>query len=1056
MKKLLQSLFILLIIAGSAIAQNRTITGTVTSKADGIPIPGVSVKVKGTNIGASTNSTGKYSLSVPSSATVLEFSSIGFASLNATIGSSTVVNASLSVDSKELSEVVVTGYGVQKRGEITGSTSSVKGADIAQRPTQSFEQSLGGRAAGVQITVPSGLLNAPPVFRIRGVNSISLSSQPLIVVDGVVVQTGNFSGSAAGGNPLASINPNDIESIDIGKDAAATAIYGSRAANGVVFITTKKGKTGAPRVSYDFYTGWTSPNRLPQTLNARQYTDYKNTAVQNALAINPASYPAATKFNLNQDANGNLIDTDWNDIIYRTGVSQNHSLSISGGSESTKYYLGAGYTDQQGIIRKNDFKRANILLNVDSKINDYLTVGGKVSYSDEKNLAAVSSGSQAGEAYGSAGLGRLALVNAPSVAPYLNNGALNIVGNNLGAMGSVLPGSQAGFFNPAYLLENARSNTFFTHIQSNAYVQVNPFKWLNIRSLYGIDNILTDNDIFQPPLHGDGQTLSGTATGTFAKDRSWTWTNTAQAFQTFGNHNLDVLIGNEQQRRTGLGFGILRQTLSDAAYTNVQAGFTTNNATGQYLGENYLLSYFGRLNYDFNKKYFFSANIRQDEYSSLGKKRGIFYGFSAGWEITKENFWASSGMSDIFSSFKIRGSHGKVGNISGIGDFAANSTYGSSLYGGVPSLVFNSAGNNTLTWETSKKTDVGFNFGVLKERLNVEFAYYRSNIDGLILSVQQAPSTGLPNNILSNVGSMYNKGIELNISGAPVQSGSFTWNSSFNINFNKNEVTALAPGLTQILSLTGSGTTGESPNRTAVGYPVGYLYVARTGGVDPATGRRIFYDQSGRAVTYQHIVPVTSPTTPQWTYLDDGTRANAITQANDAVMYRQTQPKSYGGFDNTFRFKGIDLNVLLTYQFGGYTHYGSNAGLHDQRFWNNEIGVLKHWKNPGDRTEYVKPIYGDNVSYGNTIPLTWNVFSNDFVKLRAITLGYSLPKDAIQRLKLNNARIYVSGNNLAMITPYPGPDPEVSSNGTSSQGQGSDRNTVVNGRTVTLGLNLTF
>ncbi|RZL15102.1 MAG: SusC/RagA family TonB-linked outer membrane protein, partial [Pedobacter sp.] len=855
MKKLLRSLFILLFVASTVAAQNRTITGTVTSKEDGLPIPGVSVKVKGTNIGASTTANGKFTLSVPANATALEFSSIGFGTQTVNIGSSSTVNASLSSDSKDLTEVVVTGYGVQKRGEITGSTASVKGADIAQRPAQSFEQSLGGRAAGVQITVPSGLLNAPPVFRIRGVNSISLSSQPLIVVDGVVMQTGNFSGSAAGGNPLASINPNDIESIDIGKDAAATAIYGSRAANGVVFITTKKGKTGAPRVSYDFYTGWNTPTRLPKTLNATQYTDYKNIAVQNALAINPGSFPATTKFNLNYDANGNLIDTDWNDIIYRTGVSQNHNVSISGGTESTKYYLGAGYTDQQGIIQKNDFKRANILLNVDSKINDYLTVGGKLSYSDEKNLAAVSSGSQAGEAYGSAGLGRLALVNAPSVAPYLNNGALNIIGSNLGAMGSVVPGGQAGFNNPAYLLENARSNTFFTHVQSNAYVQVNPFKWLNLRSLYGIDNILTDNDIFQPPLHGDGQANVGNAFGTFAKDRSWTWTNTIQASQTFSNHSFDILLGNEQQRRTGLGFGIQRSGLSDLAYTVVQAGFTTNNPSGGYLGENYLLSFFGRLNYDYKKKYFLSANIRQDEYSSLGEKKGIFYGFSAGWEITKEDFWASSGLNNVFSSFKIRGSHGKVGNISGIGDFDANSTYGSGLFGGAPSLVFNSAGNNTLTWETSKKTDVGFNFGVLKERLNVEFAYYRSNIDGLILRVPEAPSTGLPNNILANVGSMYNKGVELTINGAPVQSGSFTWNSSFNINFNKNEVTALAPGLTQILALTGSGTTGESPNRTAVGYPVGYLYVVRTGGADPATGRRIFYDQSGRAVTYQHIVP---------------------------------------------------------------------------------------------------------------------------------------------------------------------------------------------------------
>ncbi len=1054
MKKLIQSLFILLFLAGSAVAQNRTITGTVTSKEDGLPIPGVSVKVRGTNNGASTDANGRFSLSIPSNATTLEISSIGFATQAIAIGSNSAFNISLTTSAKDLSEVVVTGYGVQKRGEVTGSTSSVKGADIAQKPVQSFEQSLGGRAAGVQITVPSGVLNAPPVFRIRGTNSISLSSQPLIVVDGVVVQTGNYAGSAAAGNVLASINPNDIESIDIGKDAAATAIYGSRAANGVVFITTKKGKAGAPRVSYDFYTGWTTPARMPNTLDAYQYTDYKNIAVNNALAIRAnAVSPANTKFNLTNDINGNVINTDWNDIIYRTGVSQNHSVAVTGGSESTRYYLGAGYTDQQGIIRRNDFKRANILLNIDSRINDYITVGGKVSYSDEKNYAAISSGSLAGETYNSAGLGRLALVNAPNVAPYNNDGTLNVVGSNLGGMNNVLANSQAGFYNPAYLLKEARSNSYLTHIQSNAFVQVNPVKWLSLKSMYGIDNILTDNDIFQPPLHGDGQALGGTATGTYAKDRSWTWTNTAQAMQTFGSHSLDMLIGNEQQRRTGLGFGIYRTGLSDPAYTVLQSGFTANNPSGHYLGENYLLSFFGRINYDFNKKYFLSANLRQDEYSALGKKKGIFYGFSAGWEITKENFWSTSGLNDVFSSFKIRGSHGKVGNISGIGDFAINSTYGSGIYGGTPTLQFSSAGNNNLTWETSKKTDVGFNFGVLKDRLTVEFAYYKNDIDGLIISVPEAPSAGLPTNILSNVGAMYNRGIELNISGNPVQTGKFSWNSSFNINLNKNQVTALAPGLTQILALTGSGSTGETPNRTAPGYAIGYLYVVRTAGVDPATGRRVFLNKDGRAVTYQHVVPTGES---QWKYLDDNTTAPLITQANDAVMYRQTQPKSYGGFDNTFRYGGFDLNVLLTYQFGGYTHYGSNAGLHDQRFWNNDVNVLKHWKNPGDVTEYVKPIYGDNVSYGNTIPLAWNVFSNDFIKLRSVSLGYSLPKEFIQKARLSNARIYVSGNNLAMITDYPGPDPEVSSNGTSSQGQGSDRNTVINGRTVTLGLNLTF
>ncbi|MEO6729321.1 MAG: SusC/RagA family TonB-linked outer membrane protein [Candidatus Dojkabacteria bacterium] len=1062
MKRILQSFFLFLLLATSIVAnaQERTVSGTVTAKDDGSPLPGVSIEVKGTKIGTQTSADGRYSIKVPSASTQLVVSYIGFVSKTVSISGSTL-NVILESDNKQLSEVVVTGYGVQKRGEVTGSTVSLQGKDIALKPAQSFEQSLGGRAAGVQIIVPSGVLNAPPVFRIRGTNSISLSSQPLIVIDGVVAYTGDYSSTSASANALASINPNDIESIDVAKDAAATAIYGSRAANGVVFVTTKKGKSGQPRVSYDGWVGFTNAIRLPEILNAVQYTDYKNEAIANANAIRSGSVNTTIngvstlqKFALSTDANGNTIDTKWSDLIYRQGVSQNHAVSISGGSESTKYYLGAGFTDQEGIIRKNDFNRANAILNIDSKIKSFLSVGGKLSYSDQKDLAATSSGSLSGEAYSSAGLGRLAVVNAPNVAPYLNDGTLNVTPTNLGGMNNVLAANQAGFYNPVYTLENNRSNSYNSHIQSNVYVNITPVKWLNLKTSYGIDNISVDNEIFNAPLHGDGLSVNGSATSNFGKYRNSTWTNTAQANHTFaGKHSFDLLAGNEQQTRTSLGFGINRQGLSDLAYTKEQAGFTTNNSSGQVFGENYLLSYFGRLNYDFEKKYFLSGNIRQDEYSALGVKRGVFYGASAGWEITKEAFWDKNGLNKIFSNFKLRGSYGKVGNIGGIGNYDIYSTFSSGLYGGLPTLIFNSAGNNNLTWETSKKTDIGVNFGILNDRITTEFAWYRNNIDGLIINVPESPSAGLPSNILNNVGSMYNKGVELTISAAAITGKKFNWNTSVNFTNNKNEVTALAPGLTQITYLTGSGTTGESPNRTAPGYSIGYLYVVKTGGVDPATGRRIFYNAAGRAVTYQHIVP-TGQT--QWNYLDNGASAPAISQGNDAVMYKPTQPKFYGGFDNTFTFKGIDLNVLMTYQIGGYVHYGSNAGLHDQRFWNNAVDVLNRWQNVGDDTNFPKPIYGDNVSYGNTIPLDLNVFSSDFLKLRNLSLGYSLPASLLTKAKVSSLRLYVSGQNLAIFTKYPGPDPEVSSNGTNSAGQGSDRNTVVNARTITMGLNVGF
>ncbi|PYF69399.1 SusC/RagA family TonB-linked outer membrane protein [Pedobacter nutrimenti] len=1064
MKKLLQSLFLLLLLAGFAKAQERTITGTVTGKEDNLPLPGVTIRFKGARGGTQTSADGRYSVKVPASVTTIEFSSLGYISQSREITRSGVINVSLENEAKTLSDVVVVGYGTQKRGEITGSTSSVTGAAIAEKPIQSLEAGLAGRASGVQITVPSGLLNSAPVFRIRGTNSISLSSQPLFVIDGIVATQGDAANvgslTASATNPLASINPNDIESIDIAKDAASTAIYGSRAANGVVFVTTKRGKTGAPRINYDAWVGWSSPYRLPKLLDAFQYTDYKNEAVANANAIRAGSVNITVngvsqlpKFALTNGPDGQPINTRWYDYAYHTGFSQTHNANVSGGTESTKYYMGLGYTNQNGIYIKNSFKRLNAVFNVDSKINDYLSIGGKLSYSNEKNLAGINSGSTYGDAYGTSGVARTALVNAPNVSPFNNDGSYNLGATFVGPMNNVVSGGQVGFYNFAQVLAFNRENNETDHMQSNAYVQVNPFKWLTLKSLYGIDNINSDNDIFYNPVHGPGQGVSGNGIAIFRKRKNWMWTNTAQANYSVNDHNFNFLVGQEQQRNTVQGYGIDRQGLTDPAYTSVEAGYTLNNATAMIYGENYLLSYFGRLNYNYKGKYFLSGNLRQDEYSALGQKKGTFWGASAGWEINKEDFWATSGLANIFSSLKLRGSYGKVGNIGGIDNYATFTTLTSGLYGGTPTSIYNATGNKALKWETSKKTDIGVNFGVLDNRITAEIAYYKNNIDGLIINVPQAPSAGVPSSILLNAGSMYNKGFEFNINAEPLRSTDFSWNSNFNISFNKNEVTALAPGLNEIIFATGSTTTGENVNRTAPGYSIGYLYVVRTAGVDPATGNRIFLNAAGRQVTYQHIVPTGQS---NWKYLDNGSAAPAITQSADAVMYKNSAPKVYGGFDNTFRYKGFDLNVMLTYQLGFYVSYGTNAGLHDQRFWNNAVDVLNRWQKPGDVTNFPRAVYGDNVSYGNTIPLDINVFKGDFLKLRNVSLGYNIPKSVLAKVKINNLRVYVAGQNLAIITKYPGPDPEVSSNGLNSAGQGSDRNAGPNARTYTIGLNIGF
>ncbi len=1050
MRKLFLLLLGVVFIIGQLWAQ-RTVSGRVTDD-KGSPIPNASVLVKGTTTGTATKIDGSYSLTIPANAKALIFSSVNMTTIEVPLGKSNVVNASLQAEDKTMTEVVVVGYGTQRKREVTGSISSVKGAVTADKPVQSFDQALAGRAAGVQITIPSGVVNAPPVFRIRGTNSLSLSSYPLIVIDGVPSYTGDFTSTSAANNPLASINPNDIESIDIAKDAAATAIYGSRAANGVVFITTKRGKVGKAKVSYNGWVGWNEAYGLPKLLNTAQYLDFKTSAV--------ANNPSASVFYVSAPGpDGKPIDTKWSNYIYRNGFSQSHNVNISGGNDNTTYYFSAGYTDQEGIIKKNGFKRMNTLLNIDSRVSKIFSIGGKLSFSNEKNLAATTTGSLNGAAFNTGGLGRLSFVLPPIIAPYNNDGTYNINGSAIGSS-NILGISTISYFNPVVALDLNRSNNENNHIQSDVYAQLKPFNWLTLRTSYGIDYLLVDNDIFWTPVSGDGYSYNGYAWAGSEKYKTWVWTNTAQFDYTFAkNHNVNLLIGNEQTRRTSSGYGVQRQNLSDPAYNVVQAGFTVNNPADLFLGENYLLSSFGRLNYNYSGKYILSGNIRQDEYSALGVKKGFFYGASAGWNIAKENFWTISGLGRVFSNFLIRGSYGKVGNIAGIGDFSPYSTFGSGIYGGAATLAFSSVGNNKLKWETSRKTDIGFSFGLFRDRITGEFAYYKNNINDLILGVPQPPSTGLPSSLPQNVGTMYNQGYEITLNATPIQKKDFTWNTSFNITLNKNLVTSLAPGLTSIATSTSSL---ETVNVTMPGYSLGYLFVIRTNGVDPATGKRIFVNSAGTNVYYQYYAAAGTynySTTPDGkTKYISPTGATAISAGADAVMYANTQPKQYGGWDNTFRYKNFDLNVLVTYQLGFYDYYGSNAGLHDQRWWNNASDVLtKAWVKPGDAGKlYARPVYNDNVSNGSAMPMDINVFKGDFAKLKNLSLGYSLPKNILGKAKISSLRIYIEGQNLKIWTKYPGPDPEVSSNENSTTGQGVDRNTAANARTILIGINVGF
>lgn len=1029
---------IIMLLAAQVSAQLRTVTGTVTDAADGTPLSGVSVTSN--QGGVQTDGQGKFSISISSSAKVLNFSFVGYIDQKINIGNNIVIDVSLKSGQSELQEVVVIGYGTQKRTDVTGNIASVKGAALADKPVQSFDAALGGRAAGVQITVPNGVLNNPPVFRIRGTNSLSLSSYPLIVIDGVPSFTGDLGNTAASTNALSSINPADIESLDVLKDAAATAIYGSRASNGVVIITTKKGKKGRSKITYDGWAGWTKPYRLWDLLNADQYMEIKNegrTNMGQAKAFLPFDGP-----------DGKPINTNWYDFIYQTGFSHGHTVSVSGSNEATSYYVSAGYTDQEGIVKKNTFDRKTLRANLDHKIGKIASVGININYANDINKVPSTTGSLEGAAYNTGGLGRLALILPTNVSAYNNDGTYNVNGAAIGSQGNTVGLS---YPNPAVLMDNNKSSTENSRIQGNVYFQIKPIKDVTLRSVYGIDYLNSDNDIFATPLSGDYYPDGG-AFGTFNKYKRWVWTTTAQYDHVFSErHSLNVLVGTEQTYTKSSGFGLYREGVSDDFFTTLQGGWKLNDAsnTSDNLGENYLVSGFGRLNYDFNKRYFVGGSFRRDGYSAFapGKKYGNFWSVSAGWDLANENFWSNSSLSKVVNSFKLRGSYGTVGNTAGIGNYASFSFFNPGLYNGNASLYYNQAGNADLTWETSKKTDIGFNFGLFNDRITGEFAWYNNDIDGLIIKVPQAASTGIPDLvILQNVGTMYNKGIELSLSATPINSKNFRWTTSFNITANNNKVTALAPGVDNIKTFTGSL---EESNITLPGYSVGTIYVLPTAGVDPATGKRVFINAAGEELLFDFP-------TRSYTYRKDGTAAPAISAGADKVPFANSIPKYYGGFDNTFTYQNFDLNLLLTYQGGFYVYNGTQATIRDNRFWNSSTDVLNRWQKAGDVTDIPKIYYGDNISNGSANPISDNVQKGDFIRLKNLSIGYSFPKAVITRAGISTLRIFVSGQNLALLTKYKGSDPEISSNGNNNLSQGVERNAVANGRVLTVGLNVSF
>ena len=952
----------------------------------------------------------------------------------------------LKTDSKALDEVVVVAYGTQSARTVTASVSTVRADALKDVPSVSFDQMLQGRASGVSITTPSAGVGQAPIVRVRGVNSITSGTSPLYVVDGVPIESGNLS-YLANANALADINPADIVSMDVLKDAAAAALYGSRAANGVILITTKQGQSGKVKVSYDGFVGFSNATDFYEMMNAQEYVDFKNLAVKNRYGTDELSLttgyvsPYGNKaFNMMKDANGNYVDTDWKDAAFQNGLSQSHSVAVSGGSDKVRYYLSGNYTTQEGIVKGDKYDRLGVKANINVQATDWLKVGmntnvttGTTSYVDA---------ARRGSNFAVGGFPRLALINAPNLPMYNEDGTPYYLAQGLGYGGNTVFST---FSNPAAILSLGNGlSSDVTRFIGVFYAEATPLKGLSLKTQYGVDYARIEEQRFWSPLHGDGVNSKGLANAYNTKNNRWTWTNTATYNFSLGQNNFNLLAGTEASERNNSRWTAQRKDLQDDKFVVFQGPFGSATAGGS-LSNNTMVSYFGRINYDYASKYIVSLNYRRDGYSALSEKNrwGNFGGVSAAWRVSEEGFFKP--LRNVVDDLKIKGSYGVVGNTD-IYDYASKSFYSSYNYGINGTYGLAQIADPNLKWESSEKYSIGFNARLL-ERISVDFDYYYTKSSDLILDVPQSPSKGIPGNIITtNAGKMKNSGIELTVSADVIRNSQFTWETSFNITTNKNKVISLADGVENILKGDNGGL--EITNITVPGKSIGRLYLYPTAGVDPKSGRRVFITPEGDRTLLMFEKG-------GWFY-EDGTEYAGEFEPVDCG---NTLPTWYGGWTNNFKYKGFDLSLFFQFSGGNKIYNGTKASVSDMRYWNNSKDVYKkYWTPERTHAEYPMPIYGDNYSNGSALPISDLVERGDYLRLKNVSLGYTFnTKNWSKAVGISALRLYVQAQNLFVITGYSGMDPETLTNVESATlSGGTDKNTLPQARTYTIGVNLTF
>lgn len=1027
-------------LAGQVLAQDRVVTGKVTSSDDGSLLPGVSVAIKGTTRGTTTDANGSYKISVPNNG-VLVFSFIGYTTQEGAIGNRNTIDVKLNVDAKELEQVVIIGYGTEKKGNVTGSLTSIKGSSIASLVTPSFATQLAGRAAGVQVTVPNGLLGQAPRIRIRGTNSISSGADPLIVIDNVPV-TSNPYGGVGAADPLTDLNPSDIESYEVLKDGAATAIFGSRAANGVILITTKRGKgnKGKMAVNYDASFGSNSPINKLSLLNATQFVEVANEKYRNA------GQPEQARAGLNGE------NTDWQDVIFRNGFVQNHALSMNGANDKTNYFFSLGFLDNEGPIVANAQKRYSFRANLDHSINKWITVGTSLSYT-RGQFSNLNTGGNAlsGNVTGAARL-------LPNVSPYdeanTRFGGYNITADGAAlGQGNNLRPVDNNFTNIAFVLANNKFITTNNRIIGNTYAEANIIDGLKLRTQIAVDMLTQDDFQSLDPRHGDGRGANGVVFQRYRPTSQWNWQNTLSYNKTFADkHNVNFVAGLEYQKRTSKFIDAQGQGFSELFFIQenlISGSFGTQLSGGGFIQDSFD-SYFGRLNYNYAGKYFVSLTARNDGLSSLpvANRRGTFPGGSVAWRISQESFIKDSPIADVISDLRLKGSYAVVGNTN-IGFFPYLGTFGAAQYASQTGIAFDNTGNPDLKWEQSKKVNIGLDLGLLKNRININLDYFQNKVDNLVLFAPTAPSLGVPGNgINKNIGAMENKGFELSLDADVIKKGEFVWNVSFNYSNIKNKVTALNNNEDVIFTY----------HINRVGQPIGSFFGYSWAGVNAANGNPMWYkgDATGNIVQY-NIATGTyraySPSNPA-----DVATAATLSATTDRTLLGNSNPIWQGGLTNSFKYKGFDFEVFARYSGGNMImNVTRQETLLNQGFQNNGTEILDRWTKEGQVTNVPRLWIGREAPINNTGAADSRFLEKgDFLRIQNIILGYRLPQSLLSKTGVNgirSLRIYGQVQNPFIFTSYKGLDPELSSTtGNSTFGVDQSANPII--RTISFGISL--